>query len=242
MRLLVTRPEPDAEETAARLEAAGHEVIVQPLLDIVFSPPPDDLPAPAAIVTTSRNGVRALAAWPQAAGWRDKPLFVTGRATAQTASAAGFTDVRAGGADAAALIDLILAAKKGSGPILYAAARDRTSGLAAGLTALGLDVRIVEAYRAEPAARLDPAVVEAFRSASIDGVLFFSRRTAAAFAGLVEDAGLGDSFAGVVFYALSERIAEPLRGFAGAVIRVAESPDFDSLAALIAPPAGSKLA
>ena len=37
MRVLVTRPDDDAEETAAKLIALGHEPIVAPLLEIKFS-------------------------------------------------------------------------------------------------------------------------------------------------------------------------------------------------------------
>ncbi|MCG8401015.1 MAG: uroporphyrinogen-III synthase, partial [Firmicutes bacterium] len=35
MRLLVTRPEPDAEALAERLRALGHEVLVAPMLPVV---------------------------------------------------------------------------------------------------------------------------------------------------------------------------------------------------------------
>ncbi len=234
MRLLVTRPEPDGEETAARLRALGHEATVDPMLRIVFATPPEDLAPPAAIVVTSRNGVRALAAWPMAGAWRAKPLFVTGEATAEIARAAGFTDVRPGAGDAAGLAELIVGdLGRRDGPILYLAARDRSGDLAGRLAASGLAVRTVEAYRAEAATGLDPAVAEALRAGRIDGVLFFSRRTAEAFAGLVEQAGLAGAMRGLVFYAFSERIAEPLRRFGDVPISIAERPDFDALAALI---------
>ena len=234
MRLLVTRPEPDAEETAARLAAMGHEVMVQPMLRVVFAPPPEDLPEPTALIATSRNGVRALATWPIARAWRKKPLFVTGEGTARTAAEAGFTDVRPGGADAAALANRIVRdVLKGDGPILYAAARDRTGALAGGLNAAGYDVRTVEAYRAEPVPDLDPGVAEALRDGRIDGVLFFSRRTAEAFVAAVEAAGLSEALAAIACYALSERIAEPLRALSSSV-KVAERPDFDGIPALIA--------
>ena len=66
MRLLVTRPEPDNERTAAALRAQGHEVLLAPLLRI--EPIADaDLGAPpwAAILLTSANGARAIAAHPR---------------------------------------------------------------------------------------------------------------------------------------------------------------------------------
>jgi uroporphyrinogen-III synthase len=234
VRLLVTRPEPDAGETAARLRAMGHAVMLQPMLRVVFADAPEGLPDPAALIATSRNGVRALAAWPIAAAWRGKPLFVTGEGTAQTSAEAGFTDVRSGGADAAALANRIVRdLGKGEGPIVYAAARDRTGALAGGLTAAGYDLRVVEAYRAEPVAELDPGVAGALRAGRIDGILVFSRRTAEAFVAAVDAAGLSPVLAGIACFALSERTAQPLRALSP-LVRVAERPDFDGILALIA--------
>ena len=234
MRLLVTRPEPEAEETAARLRSLGHEVLVQPLLDIAFVEPPADAPKPTAIVVTSRNGVRALGQWPAAADWLDRPVFTTGAATAEAARAAGFADVRSGGGDVAALTKRILAELPvNRGQILYVAARDRAGRLAEDLGARGYHVRTVEAYRAMRVAHLDAATDAALRAGIIDGALFFSRRTAETFADLVNAAGLAAPAKRIVFYALSEAVAEPLRSFSGADIRLAPKPDADSLFVLI---------
>ena len=56
MRLLVTRPRPDADETAEHLRALGHDVIVAPLTVIDFAPEPEIGFRPAALLFTSRNG------------------------------------------------------------------------------------------------------------------------------------------------------------------------------------------
>ena len=241
MRLLVTRPEPDAEETAARLTAMGHEAICQPMLRVVFAPPPEALPAPAAIVATSRNGVRALVGWPLGDRWRTVPIFVTGKGTAAMARESGFADVRPGGTDAASVADRLMSEfATGAGPILYVAGRDRTGALAGGLAALGYDVRVIEAYRAEPVDVLAPDVAGALAGGRIDGILLFSQRTSAALLAAVTASGLGDSLAAIPCYAISPRAAEPLRGVARD-IRVAVHPDFDGIAALIGP-GGPKLA
>ena len=61
MRVLVTRPAEDAEETAAELVARGHEPVIAPLVDIRFvEGPPLELDSVQAVLATSRNGVRAL--------------------------------------------------------------------------------------------------------------------------------------------------------------------------------------
>jgi len=234
MHLLITRPEPDAEATAARLRALGHEVTVQPLLTIAFSPPPVDLPMPQALVMTSRNGVRAVRSWPHAVEWRKLPVFVTGSMTAEEARTAGFTDVRYGSGDAGDLARLIRAnLSSGSGLVLYAAARDRSGNLINELTGQGYDVRVVEAYRADPAPRFEPPVREALVSGTIDGALFYSRRTAETFRNLATAEGITERLAGVSLYALSEQVAEGLAGLEPRAIKVSAKPTEDSLLALI---------
>lgn len=229
MHLLVTRAEPDASATAGRLTALGHTVTIEPLLRVVLNAPPGDLPQPAGLVLTSRNGVRALTTWPQAAAWRDVPLFAVGEATADAATAAGFTRVSAGEADGEALVTVIEAALPANrGPVIYAAARDLSGNLAERLEAAGYDLQMVEAYRAERVDGLRPAVLAALAAGSIDGALFYSRRTALTFRDLV--AGRPIRLAHV--FALSDRVAGPLIGLASA-LHVAATPDEASLLDLI---------
>src|SRR5262249_52963887 len=61
LRLLVTRPEPDGERTAAALRARGHEVLLAPLLRVepIGFALPDE--AFGGVVMTSANAARAIA-------------------------------------------------------------------------------------------------------------------------------------------------------------------------------------
>ena len=232
MRLLVTRPQPDAEETAARLRALGHTAIIQPLLDIVFTDPPAHVPVPGAIVLTSRNAVRAFVRWPQAGLWRDRLVFVTGPATMRTANAVGFTNVHAAAGDSVHLAEVIRTGfRPDDGTILYPAPRDRSGSLAEDLLRSGYDVCMIEAYRAEPAKQLDPQIMSDFRSRAIEGVLLYSPRTAAVFRTLVEKENLRLDTETMLF-ALSERVAEPLRSLT-TILRVSPSPDETALLNLL---------
>lgn len=224
MRLLVLRPEPDASETAARLRALGHSVLVEPMLTVEFRPEPAGLPKPAAILFTSRNAVRALGRWRQAADWRGRPAFAVGKETAALARASGFGDVRAGGRDAAALADLVAGAlPPGQGTILYPAARERTGDLEKLLSARGFSVRLIEAYQAVAAERLGETTATALSNGEIDGVLVYSRRTAETFRDLARSAGL--RLPGIAVYALSGSVAEPLSVLGPVEIHVAPRPD-----------------
>lgn len=93
MRLLVTRPEPDALKLGAILEEAGHEAAVEPLLSVSFEGEAIDVDGAQALVATSRNALRALKASPALAQARRLPLFAVGKATADEARALGFAGV-----------------------------------------------------------------------------------------------------------------------------------------------------
>jgi uroporphyrinogen-III synthase len=236
MRLLVTRPQPDADETAARLRALGHTAIVDPLLTITIGPPPVGVERPAALLVTSRNALRALLGWPDAAGWRDVPVFAVGPESADLARASGFADVRTGDGDARALADLVAHEfEPAAGVILYPAARDRAARIDETLTAMGFSVRRIEAYRASAATHFGVATEVAVRQGALDGVLLYSRRTAAAFLACAAAAGLTPQLTALTFFAISAEAATPLRALPGLAVRVATRPDGESLFALLPP-------
>ena len=80
MRVLVTRPRPDAEAFAEALATRGHEALIEPLLEITLaeaSALPLELDAFQALLVTSANGLRAFAALPER---RALPAFPPGPA------------------------------------------------------------------------------------------------------------------------------------------------------------------
>ena len=114
MRVWVTRPEEDAAELAEALRAEGVEVLVEPLLRIVYTDgPPLDLTGVQALIATSANGVRAFARRNQQ---RDVPVLAVGAATARAARAAGFTSVESAAGDVAALARLRTRSGARAGP------------------------------------------------------------------------------------------------------------------------------
>ena len=228
MRLLVTRPQPDADRTAAALAAAGHKPVVQPVQTVEYLPPPS-VREPAAIALTSRNGARALARWPAAAAWRRLPVFAVGVGTAAEAGAAGFMQVRSANGDGKALAAYIITNRDPkAGRVLYPAAEDRSPALETTLHAKGFDVQAVGAYRMTPTPRLDTDVVDALSKGSIDGILLYSPRSAAAFGDLVRAAELTPALASVTIYAISQATADVLDWVPGAIV-VAASPDEDAM-------------
>src|SRR5947209_14822822 len=92
MRLLVTRPEPDATRTAQMLRARGHEVLVAALLSVQTIDA--DFAGPyGAVLMTSANAARAIGTHRRFAELRELPAYVVGSRTADAAREAGFPHV-----------------------------------------------------------------------------------------------------------------------------------------------------
>ena len=126
------------------------------------------------------------------------------------------------------------------GPLLHVAGSVVAGDLAGELGAAGYEVRRLVAYTAEPATVLPEQAAAALAANALDGVAFFSPRTAATFVKLVSDAGLGGSLARLVAFCLSRAVAERLAGTTWCASLVAHEPDGDRLAALICAHAGQR--
>ncbi|PZU59723.1 MAG: uroporphyrinogen-III synthase [Brevundimonas sp.] len=216
-RVWITRAEPGAARTAARLLALGMEPVVRPLLAIqTLSPELPDLDAFAALAFTSVNGVAAFAGL---SARRDRPVFAVGDATAQAARDAGFARVDSADGDLAALARRIAAGA--AGPVLAAVAETPVGDLAAavrragGGATVGVGVQAVAVYRARSTGAAPPDL--------FDAVLVHSPRAGRALA----NAG-GAVFATAVIAAISPAAAAPLQAL-GLSPAVAPAPREDAL-------------
>ena len=235
MAVLVTRPQPDNETSAAALRARGFAVMSAPML--LFEPLAlqDDADARyGAIIVTSANALRAIAGQPGLDRLRELPLFAVGERTAQTARAEGFLTVHSADGDATALRDLLVArvrAKllKKTQPLLYLAGADLARDLAGELGERGFNVVTHTAYRMAPVTALPAAVGAAFAAGEIDAVLHYSRRSARAFFDAARSAGVEISALAASHGCLSESVAAVARDAGVTQIMVAPSPDENAL-------------
>ena len=234
MAVLVTRPQPDNEATAAALRAKGLKVLLAPMLrfePIAFH---DDAEARyGAIIVTSANAIRAIEA--HLAGRLLKlPLFAVGERSAEAARHAGFRDVTVAEGDAAALRDLIVASvraktlKKAS-TLLYLAGADLAGDLAGELGERGFSVATHTTYRMIPVASLPQEACDAFAANRIEAVLHYSRRSARAFLDAVQAAGVEISALAIPQCCISDSVASIVRDVGATRVLVARSPDENGL-------------
>lgn len=234
MRLLLTRPQADAERTAATLRARGHEVIVAPLLELEVVPDADlgsgSGSGPGsdpwtALLVTSGNAVRAIAQHRRRDELRAVKVFTVGDRTAQAMRDCGFLDVTSAAGNVNDLAALVAARLQPPARLLYLAGEERSGDLAGLLRGENFTTDTALVYRAVIAADL-PHQAAAALKAGLDGVLHFSRRSAEAYIGAARQAGLlQDALGKPVHYCLSGRIAAPLQDAGAVHIRVAAVPE-----------------
>lgn len=228
MRLLVTRPEPDAERTAAALRARGHEALVAPIMRIEAITEADPGSAPwAAVLVTSANAADAIARHPRMAELRALPVFAVGRRSAEAARAAGFAAVTSADGDARDLARLVAARVPARSMLLYLAGEKRAGDLAADLP--NHQVHTLAIYRA---VAVPPSAEHA---ESVAGVLHYSRRAAQMYVEAARATGRLRAALAPVHFCLAARVVEPLSAAGAPDIRVASRPEEAALLELIGP-------
>jgi uroporphyrinogen-III synthase len=239
MAVLVTRPHPDDEITAASLRAKGFEVLRAPMLRFEPVAFHDDADAGyGAVIVTSANALRGIE--PHLAGSRllKLPLFAVGEHTASAARRAGFGKVIVANGGAAGLRDCVLASVKAktlkkSGILLYLAGADLARDLSGELGERGFSVVTQTTYRMIPVSNLPRETCEAFAANGVEAVLHYSRRSARAFLEAVRAAGVEISALAIPQCCISDAVASILRDAGATQVMAAATPDENALFATL---------
>ena len=235
MAVLVTRPHPDDEATAAALRDRGFDVLRAPMLRFEPVPFHDDADARyGAVIVTSANALRAIAAQLADSRLLKLPLFAVGEHTASAARGAGFGQVITAGGNAAALRDLVLAAVKSkqlkkATTLLYLAGADLARDLAGELGEKGFTVVTHTTYRMAPASSLPREICDAFVANQVEAVLHYSRRSARAFLEAARSGGVEISALALPQCCISAAVAAVLRDAGATQVTAAASADENAL-------------
>ncbi len=225
MNILVTRPLREAQSTAQALRARGHDVTINPVLEIIGT---------GASITGTWDGVIVTSAQvfdhldaKLCEDIRALPLFVVGARSAQAAKACDFGDAQI---VASQVSELIASLKKRTPQrFLYLAGHDRKSDLENGLTNSGHIITPLIIYEARAVEELAPDTITYLRNGKIDAVLHYSRRSAELFYKLAQEAGLNEQLSKLRHICISADAAGP---FADTAV-IAKTPDQEGLFAAL---------
>lgn len=223
-RVLITRPEADCGAIAAAVQKKGYDVLCQPFLHVhydEFSCP--DLSQYDSLIFTSANGVRGFCA---GSNQRDIDVLAVGDQTAMEAEKAGFKTV----ISAQGKVDDLAAYAQPEKSYLYV----RGEYVSQNLKVLCPNVRIDEiiAYHTEKIKKIESeALFEP--SNTFSHVLFFSKRTAEAFAEYIRAQGQENSVVRARALCLGDGMVECLSTLPWSAVEVAEIPNREGILALL---------
>ena len=217
MKVWITRTQPGAARTAARLAAAGIDSLIDPVLAVRPLPASASLSGFDALAFTSPNAVEAFAALSKD---RAAPAYAVGEATAEALGGIGFVDIQTADGDVQALARLL--GERRPKRVLHLAPAIPAADLAALTARFGIEVVVRPIYQTVP---ITPTT--ALDAADLDAVMVHSARAGAVLAEQARSR-LGD----LVVLALSPACAAPFADVAVKSVEVAPFPDDASLVRL----------
>ncbi|MBF0132596.1 MAG: uroporphyrinogen-III synthase [Magnetococcales bacterium] len=240
-RLLITRPLPEAHDTALLAQRHGAQTILQPLLE---AQPPDD-PEPFrqamanlshydGIVFTSIQAVRAFLQFP-APSPKSPKIYAVGHKTAALLAQGGYHPIvpahPMGGQELALEI---LRTSQPNHRLLFPQVQEGREELTTILHQHARHIDRVVCYHMAPVRQLETVTIERLQERRIDAIPFFSGRTAQIFLNLLPQ---GDPFALLekpMLAALSTTTADVMRSLGLRVDLVSHQPTAEAMIATLA--------
>lgn len=232
MRMLVTRPQPDAQASIERLAALGIEAVAAPLLTratLDFHLP--EISGFAALAITSTNALRALEEKGVHEAIRHLPVYAVGDRTAHEARALGFGTVQSAGGTFERLTTMMALARI-EGPVFYPAGRHLSGDLAHALAPHGIMVVTATVYEMVAESHFPDDILAALESGALQAALVYSRRTAEVFCSLVGSKLSAAKKRDLALICLSENVARPLLGNHFTRVHLADRPDEEAMMSL----------
>ncbi len=236
MRVVVTRPQGDADRIASLLRHRGHEVLIAPLMRA--EPIAADLCGTSgtwsAVIITSARAPGAISGNRARKALLDLPLFAVGRRSAQAATEAGFRNVHSAGGEVHDLVRLIAERHAGViAPVLYLAGQERAADLIGELSKRGIQAQMRVVYRMVNVP-FPSELVEALTAGEVDEVLHFSKRSAENYLAGATAVGIAAQALAVRHVCLSDQVARPLAAAGASSLAIAARPEEAALIELLA--------
>jgi uroporphyrinogen-III synthase len=227
VRVLVTRPQPGANRTAARLASLGYEPVVMPLTQTVALMQHLPEAKPDLVVATSPQAFHHLSQ-----ALRDLLanvlVIVTGDGTATAAREAGLARVETAGGNVAGLVDRLSRTNLSDVKVVYLAGRVRRPDLEIFLRDSANIFKLIEVYDTISVSYSTDNILKVAAGASFASVLLTSAETVTALGGISGEE-FNQAIENAQFICLSGRIAEAARSRFRNPIAVALEPTEDSL-------------
>ncbi|MCE9507291.1 MAG: uroporphyrinogen-III synthase [Alphaproteobacteria bacterium] len=227
--VLVTRPQPMADEFAEKLRREGFGVYLAPMMEYVeMEADLDDLGPYQALVFTSAQTVRVFS---RRSRERRLPVLAVGDATAETASLAGFTEVYSAKGNGKDVVNLIRAKAKELSlkKVLHPCSENTPHDISVTAGKFGVKIVQRQLYKARFVDRLPDDVLWALQDDNIDTVTLFSARTAANFVRIMQQDNLRGVSKKIRVVCISEQVAAAVKDVPWREVNVSPQPNTGSM-------------
>jgi len=233
MKVLITRAEPAADQTANNLAKHGHEAILLPLFKMIDTQARIPDKKYDGIIFTSKNAVEVL----KTRGWKiPNPkmiAFCVGGKTEKAAQALGFKQTYSANGGGAVLVDLMRAMQLEGKKLLYLSTPDKSYDMKMALESHNVHVETIDIYQAKPVSPENEQLKQAI-SAIRDGFVFtYSALSSKHLAKLVKSAKLASSLQACTLISISDQAIGPLEDIDWKAVLIAPSPQEKEMIALV---------
>lgn len=231
--ILVTRPQPAADELAEKLRKEGFSVHAAPLTEYI--PLSTDISAVSScqgIIFTSAEGARVFS---RLSPVRDLPVFAVGEATARIARSAGFDQVFAADGDSREMAKLIRRKKSKLRlqKLFHASGEDTAQDLAEFLNPDGIEIERAILYKAKFLDKIPAATAAALRRGEISTITLFSARAGEKLVSILSADDMRGVSPNLTAVCISKRVAASLQSLRWKSVHIAQKPDFESVMDLL---------
>lgn len=233
MKVLITRAEPAATQTAANLAAKGHEAILLPLFEVVDTRATFPDQNYDGIIFTSKNAVDVL----QARHWKipnsEMPAFCVGGKTEKAAQTLGFKKTYSANGGGAALVNLMQTMQLEASNMLYLSTPDKSFDMQKALEPYKINVTTVDIYRARA---INPEIEKLQQAIANmnDGFVFtYSALSSEHLAKLLKAAKITSLLQECTLISISEQAVGQLEDIDWKAILIAPSPQEEEMIALM---------
>ena len=233
MKVLITRAEPAATQTAANLAKQGHEAIVLPLFEVVDTHATIPEESYDGFIFTSKNAVDVL----KSRNWKipnpDLPAFCVGHKTEKAAQVLGFRKTYSANGGGAALVELMSTLKLETSNMLYFSTPDKSFDMKEALEPHKVHVKTVDIYQAQPVIPESKRLQQAI-SAVRDGFIFtYSALSSEHLAKLLKSGNLSQELKKCTLISISSHAVKPLELIDWKDILIASTPQEKEMIALM---------
>jgi uroporphyrinogen-III synthase len=227
-RVLITRAEDDALETAQNVEALGYDTLIDSILRIrpeTWEEP--DWNTVSALIVTSHNALRGFEGHGVP---RDKLFFLVGARTARDLRKRGFIHVTATVEKSDDLpYPIRMQRTPVDGTLLHLTSEHAHTEFYEALNKEGFRIETRRVYHAEEAKELQPATLQALKDGKVTAALFYSARTVMIFEGLIKRHNMSAALKNLTALCLSRAVAEACDKSLWKRVEVAEAPTHERL-------------